>query len=112
MFVLKTNPTVVWPVDIGMPVDGGKLQNIPVNINYKLIPQEEYDRLKVSDFDLLREVVVGWGDEDFGAQSEDGKTQDVMPYSPENLNRLIAFPYVRSGLIAGFWEAQAGIEKN
>lgn len=112
MFVLKTNPTVVWPVDIGMPVDGGKLQNIPVNITYKLIPQQEYDRLKVSDFDLLREVVVGWGDEDFGVQSEDGKTQEAMPYSPENLECLIAFPFVRSGLITGFWGAQAGIEKN
>ena len=111
MFVLKKDPIVRWPIQIPQPTDDGNVNPIPVTVEYRLLPQARYDELKGSDAELLREVVVGWNDDAFGQEDESGRAV-ALPFSPEALNQLIEFAFVRTGLVQGYWQAVAGLEKN
>jgi len=111
MFVLKKDPVVSWPITIPMPADDGKMNHVPVTVEYKLLPQPRYDELKKTDVGLLREVVVGWNDDAFGHEDETGRAVP-LPFSPDALNQLLEIPYVRTGLVQGYWKAVTGLEKN
>lgn len=111
MFVLKSSPAVKWPIQIPMPTDGGTVERIEVTVEYKLLPQSRYEELKAHDKDLLKACVVGWNDDAFGQENANGEA-DPLPFSAENLAALIEYPFIRTGLLQGYWHAVAGLEKN
>jgi hypothetical protein len=111
MFVLKKSPVVSWPITIPMPANDGKVNQIPVTVKYKLLPQARYDELKAHDNDLLNECVVGWNDDAFGHENANGEA-DPLPFTAENLAALIEYPFIRTGFLQGYWKAVAGLEKN
>lgn len=112
MYVLKKNPTVEWPVDISSAADGGKIEITNINVTFKLLNQDAYEAIKKNDIKLLTEVVVGWDGEAFGIETTDEGETAYMPFTPDNLQKILKFPNVRNGLIQGYWIALAGIEKN
>lgn len=111
MFVLKSSPTVSWPIQIPMPADGGAVERIDVTVEYRLLPQSRYEDLKAHDKGLLKECVVGWNDDAFGQENANGEA-DPLPFNAENLAALIEYPFIRTGLLQGYWQAVAGLEKN
>lgn len=111
MFILKSSPTVSWPIQIPMPTDGGAVERIDVTVEYKLLPQSRYEELKAHDKTLLKECVVGWNDDAFGQENANGEA-DPLPFNAENLAALIEYPFIRTGLLQGYWQAVAGLEKN
>lgn len=112
MFILKTDPVVTWPAEIPMPVDGGTVNKITVGIKYKLIDSDQYEALKHSDIELLSEVVSGWDEDAFGTETTADKAPKPFVFNKKNLQTLLKISYVRMGLIQGYWQAQAGLEKN
>lgn len=116
MFVLKEDQTVTWPAEIPVPTNGGTVNKVRVNVQYLLLDMDRYNEVKHSDIELLNTVVVGWDKDAFGTESTDSgnskKKPTALEFNKENLTKLIKIGYVRTGLIQGYWQAQAGLEKN
>ena len=109
MFKLSKPDTVLWPVTVAIPVDGGRTCKATFDAEFKLLDQDEIDAaLAASEDDMafLRDVIVGWN----GVQDEDGND---LPYSEASCAQMVKIPYVRKALMKAFWDATLGAaEKN
>jgi len=110
MFKLVMERSVEWLVTINVPKDGGAVDKRKVHVTYKLPPTAKVEELQRNDDgtpekDWLLEVTTNWRDEDF--QAEDGQP---MPFSKENLMKVLAITYARAAFHVAFMEAAAGIE--
>lgn len=117
MFEFKEEHEYDWPVVVEMPVDGGKHEKREFTARFRVVPTDEAeevlggqgvamlpDREQVEDF--LRRVLVGWRD-----VSAEGSGD--LPFSDENLARMIRVPYVRRALYEAYGQSIAGRrEKN
>jgi hypothetical protein len=112
MFQLKRDRTFSWPVDVEVPADGGAFAKQRFTARFKEVSGDRLVELAKArpgegDVHILREVVVGWGED---VQDEDGSP---LPFSEETLGRMIAVPYVRLALLRTYAEAIGGLlEKN
>lgn len=107
MFVLKTDHEFDWPVNVRVPVDGGKYASSTFTVRYRLPSRDEMKDLAVYVADesaQTRKVVVGWSD----IKDESGA---VVAFSPEALDTLIAVPWVRVAIWQGFIDAAFGIKR-
>ena len=106
-FKLKTSKTYTWPCTISEPKDGGGFDDFKVSIEFKMLSQQRIDQIVKNetqdDEDILSEVVSGWDGNQF--TDESGAT---MPFNDENLRAVLSVPYVRNGLIKGFFASIAG----
>lgn len=103
-FVITKNRRINWPVTIGVPVDGGKVENQECTAEFEILDQDEYDSLMGNDILFCQRVVTGFGDD---IQGEDGQP---LPFTEENKAALIkSAAYVRMGLINAYHEAATGI---
>lgn len=112
MLKLDTNDETLirnWPVIISVPQDGGGVRQHEIDVDYVLLPQEQYDSAIEtaregsgnSDIDILKRVVRRVGQ----IADADGNALD---YTPELLDRLLSKTYVRVALINAYWDANAG----
>lgn len=105
--VIKKTKTFTWPVKILEPKDGGGFNEQKVRIKFNMIPQERIDEIikneSEDDSDVLDEIVAGWDDEAF--KDENGNS---LTFNVENKALILSVPYVRTGMIAGFFEAASG----
>ncbi len=100
-FKLVTDPTYRHPVTVQIPQgDGVAEHGLTAEFNY--ITQTRLEALAaVGDGDLLDEVLAGWS----GFKDADG---EEIPYNPENRAQLLDTPYLRVGLVSGFWDSVHG----
>ncbi len=110
MFKLEKIATVVWPVKVDVPADGGRTLSHTFDAVFSVLDQDEMDALvqecRGDDRKMLLRVIKGWS----GVADEGGNT---MPYSNQALERMVAIPYVRTALVRAFNKAIYGIgEKN
>lgn len=100
MFKLSesTDPITDWPVEVNKPVSGGKVQRHTFKADFLVLPVDEL--AEVADEDLHK-VIVGWS----GVADHEG---NELPYSVENLQRLLRISYVRVGLLAAYRNCLAG----
>ena len=107
MFKIAEVPkSYTWPVVIYIPADGGKTVKATFDAEFKALEQERINDYiagagRESETDLLDECVIGWK----GVIDADGND---MPYSEHAKAKLIAIPYVRSGLVRAFFESITG----
>lgn len=95
----STEPVRDWPVVVQIPQNGGKTTRAEFRADFIVLPTDEL--AEVEDDDLHR-VITGWS----GVAEEDGKTE--IPFSADNLRRLLRIPYVRVGLLAAYRNCLAG----
>ena len=104
----EPNRIVAWPVRIGVPKDGGAVEEQTVTARYRLVaPQRMGDVLKPSnmmgangDVLQLQECLVGF--EDLKDASGNAVTDDIA------VPLFLSLPYAVRGLARGYWEMIEG----
>jgi hypothetical protein len=110
MFKLNNSGTYTWPVIIKSAIDGGKYEEQSFNAVFRRISQTEiYDintKIEadhVNDIDIARLVMVGWNGV-FDGDSE-------IPYSNENLDKLLDITGCGSAIVFAFLESLKGAKR-
>lgn len=97
---IATAKTVLWPVTVNEPRDGGSVYAHRCKVRFEILPQDEMnavlrDNPGEGDAALLRRAVKGWEDVE-------------IDFSEEALAQLVQIPYVRNGFVAGYLQAAGG----
>lgn len=107
MFKIAQNPAYKWPVTVHIPQDGGKFTKATFTAEFLALAQDRIDSVVEGirdgdrDADFARECLLGWS----GVQDADGAD---LPFSDEAKQKLLNIPYVRSALVAAFFESITG----
>lgn len=108
MFVLNESRVVEWPVDVSVPVDGGRVEVQRFTARFVLLPDSEVRALAEADADgkaLLRRVLAGAE----GVSVEGGTVLDFG----ELRERLLEVTAVRRDATRAYFRCLHGIaEKN
>ena len=103
MFKLQKPDTVLWPVTIAIPQDGGRVSKSRCKIEFKLLDQDDYTHWVQNgdDRDFLRQVVVGW--EEVGDESG-----EPLSFSETARDQLLGIAYVRGAMVLAYHEIASG----
>ncbi|HAT50746.1 MAG: hypothetical protein HQL07_04490 [Nitrospirae bacterium] len=108
MFKIQEQRTVTWPVEVRVPVSGGRFEKAEFQVDFALLDQSRIDEILHAedrptsmDVAFLREAVTGFRD----VRCEDG---GEMAFSSENLGILLGIPYVRNAMIEAFFSCISG----
>lgn len=107
MFKLAQKNTYTWPIKVQIPVDGGKFEPQTFDAEFKRLPQSEINDLLreiqdgVTDTRFVEGVLVGW----HGVADADG---NELPYSEAAKIMLLDIPYLRSAVVAAFFDSFSG----
>jgi len=103
MFKLTLNKEILWPVTINLPIDGGKTETVSCEAKFKILPQDEFNKLaNKGDAQILKVACIGWD----GVADESDKP---LEFTPENVTSLLQIPYVRQGFLQAYLDASSGI---
>lgn len=111
MFKLKKPESLLWPVVIDVPRDDGTGETDPhqIQVRFQYLDVDEQQKLfdpKDKSGAKVRDFVKGWAH----IQDDDGND---LPFSPENLDKVMQVPYVAVAVNRAFFECQSGKrEKN
>lgn len=106
MFVLTRDHAYDWPVDVKVPVDGGRFETRAFTARFRIPAKARMDELFrtsgsatakafPNDFDLAREVLVGWKD-------VEDETGGPLAFDDQNRDALLSVPYVLSAIIEAY----------
>ena len=106
-FVLKKVSTYKWPVEVSVPVDGGKFKKETFTAIFKKMSRSAFNELiDEGDDALVDQIIEGWE----GIKDEDG--EDV-PFCAGTKKELFDDPYVLRALIQSYTDSITGAtEKN
>ncbi len=106
-FVLKKVSTYKWPVEVSVPVDGGKFKKETFTAIFKKMSRSAFNELiDEGDDALVDQIIEGWE----GIKDEDG--EDV-PFCAGTKKELFDDPYVLRALIESYTDSITGAtEKN
>ncbi len=105
MFKIENPKEISWPVTVNVPRDGGNTTKSVFTGKFSVITSAEFAAIYANggnDEDLIHNVFKGWGDDicdEFGSPLE---------FTEDNLNMVIAKPYVRNGIVAAYLEISQG----
>lgn len=107
MFVLKKVSSYKWPVEVSVPVDGGKFAKQTFTAVFRKMSRTAFnDLIDEGDDALIDEIVEGWE----GIKDEQG---DDLVYNDENRTLLFDDPYVMRAVIQAYTNSITGaLEKN
>ncbi len=103
MFKLAAVKTVMWPVDVQIPQDGGKVKKVRFSAQFEILSDDEYTETLTSG-DLLKRVLTGWE----GVLPEEGN--DPVEFNDDTKAQMLAMPYVRVALVQAYTQAASGRE--
>lgn len=110
MFRLEKIESVLWPVHVEIPHDGGTVEKAKFHVRWKIYDRDELGVVSArakDDAEFMAETMTGFGNDVYAA---DGT---LLPFTPESRDRMVRIPYVHAALIRSFYAAQRGvIEKN
>lgn len=110
MFKLTQSATYTWPVAVHVPVNGGQYDKQTFDGEFKRLPDSrlkeigrKVDAGEMPDSDFVREVMVGWC----------GITADgvEVPFSNENLERLLEVPGVAGAVALAVIDSLSGLKR-
>ena len=102
MFKLAKGEKIVWwPVTVQVPGDGGRSSQHKIDVQYEVLPQTELDAIVGDTETFFERVVCDWKQ----VADEDGNT---LSCTAENKKTLFDVPYVRSAILAGYFDAAIG----
>lgn len=107
MFKLSQSEAYFWPVVVEFPVDG-RTDKQDFSGKFKRLKQSRLKEIadqiqagKITDSELVREILVGWKD----IKGEDG--QD-LPFTSDALDRLLDVPLVSQAIVTAFFNSVTG----
>ena len=102
MFQLMENPTIWWPVQINVPLDGGKSSSHEIQIKFEILEVDEYERLaNLNEQALFVRVIKGWKD----IETPQG---NVFEFSDQHLIEFLKKSFVRASIFSGYLQAARG----
>jgi hypothetical protein len=106
-FVLKKVSTYKWPVEVSIPVDGGKFKKETFTAIFKKMSRSAFNELiDEGDDALVDQIIEGWE----GIKDEDG---EEVPFCAGTKKELFDDPYVLRALIESYTNSITGAaEKN
>ena len=113
-FVLKKDPTFMWPVAVELADDGGDYPAFTFKVRYRRMTQEYArdvatklnDGIEVDLVAVAKEIIVGWD------EIADDSGEDVK-FTPKALDELLKIPTMAAELVAAWINATAKVkEKN
>lgn len=106
-FVLKKVSTYKWPVEVSVPVDGGKFKKETFTAIFKKMSRSAFnDLIDEGDDALVDQIIEGWE----GIKDEDG---EEVPFCAGTKKELFDDPYVLRALIESYTNSITGAaEKN
>ena len=110
-FVLKKSNTYKWPVSVDVPIDGGKHQRVPFDVEFKDLTQSRLLEIadlsaegSLSDVEIAREVIMGWA----GIEDEDG---EEVPYSISSRDQLLDVPMIATAIAGAYLDSKRGAKR-
>jgi len=110
MFKIAQSPEYSWPVEVNLPVDGGRTEKATFDATFRRLTQSRIDEIRkavdaneMRDSDLAREALVGWA----GVVDESGE----VPYSEAARDRLLDVPTVASAIVMALLSSLAGARR-
>ena len=103
MFKLQPKGVPIkWPVKVNIPRDGGKVTSTTFYALFLVLDQDELEEASNgSDLQFAQAVIKGWD----GVGDELG---DELPFTAENLERLVKISYFREGLRFAYFDCING----
>jgi hypothetical protein len=109
-FVISRSPNYYWPVQIEIPIDGGRFEKHTFDAEFKRLPQSRIEEIMqavvgstMSDRDVVIEVLSGWKGVTDGT--------DELIWSEKNRDILLEIPLVGAGIIKAWMESLSGARK-
>lgn len=110
-FVLKQTDRYSWPVQIEIPVDGGRHDRQTFDAEFKRLPQsrieeimEGADKADLNFGVVADEILVGWK----GVSDDKG---DEFPFSEGNKAMMLEVPMLSASVVKAWLESLAGAKK-
>jgi hypothetical protein len=97
MFKLQKSPTFTTKVTLVVPTDEGQVEQT-IKARFKLVGDELTQADPVT---FLRAAVLSLSD----IADEDG---NQLSYDSDLLDKMLALPFARVGLVRAYWQAMAG----
>jgi|SRR5882672_2884293 len=104
MFRIELSRKVKWPVEICIPLDGGKVEKRMLTVIFEIIPSDEADTALRAGA-LLDRVIAGM-DSPLGGETGD----EPLAFEGETRKNFLGIPYVRSALVEAYFQAATGRE--
>ncbi|MEJ1497541.1 MAG: hypothetical protein RPU13_13850 [Candidatus Sedimenticola sp. (ex Thyasira tokunagai)] len=107
MFVLKKqDEPIEWPVEVEVPVNGGKVEKQEFTAHFKLLDQDEIDAESAKgDVSFMTVTLVGWGED-----VKDSKGEKI-PFGKEPLRAMTKTVHVRKAIVKAYYQMAAGIAR-
>ena len=106
-FVLKKVSTYKWPVEVSVPVDGGKFKKETFTAIFKKMSRSAFNDLIDEGDDALVDQIIEGSE---GIKDEDG---EEVPFCAGTKKELFDDPYVLRALIESYTNSITGAaEKN
>jgi len=97
MFIIDLSPTYSVPVNVETPNEKGTFDKSKFTANFKRCDIDQLDELrKLSQRDVLKEVLVGW------SNLVDKEKQEV-PFTPVTRDVVLQIPQALFALAEAFW---------
>ncbi|KYP10546.1 MAG: hypothetical protein A0129_12170 [Limnobacter sp. CACIAM 66H1] len=110
-FKLKLSPTYSTPVNIEIPVDGGRFEKSTFDAEFKRLTTDELNALLArqqeanrTDQDMIADVLVGWK----GLRDEDDQE---VPFSETNREALFKVVQAVPALTKAFFTSIANVRQ-
>lgn len=97
MFKLQKSPTFTTKATLVVPTDDGPVEQT-ITARFRLVSDELTQADPVT---FLREAVLSLSD----IADEEG---NQLAYDSDLLNKVLALPYARVGLVRAYWQAMSG----
>ena len=97
MFKLQKSPTFTTKATLVVPTDDGQVEQT-ITARFRLVGD---DLTQADPVTFLREAVLSLSD----IADEDG---NQMAYDSDLLDKMLALPFARVGLVRAYWQAMAG----
>jgi len=96
-FILSEERRVFWPVVISEPVDGGKVSQRKIELEFVICDPEKWDGSEETVSEVLQRSITGWKH-----VMADETTE--LSFSDERLKQLLRLSYARTAI----WKAFTG----
>ena len=103
-FVLKQSNSYFWPVEVQIPIDGGKFEKSTFDAEFKRLSQDRIEEIRAdviagstTDRVVANEVLIGWKGINDGS--------DDVPYSVTARDELLNMPKVAESIIMAWMES-------
>jgi len=110
MFKIVKSESYTWPVDVRIPIDGGRFESHTFDVKFRRHDRDGVEAVRKSFADpstdvaqIAREIVIGWD----GVSDESG----AMPFSAGALDTVLKIQGVAPAIVGAFLASAYGVDR-